>query len=106
MLAGCGLYFQHRHALMNQSEVRLHSGCTIHFHPSLSPRPPFRFFSESLVPRLLLATLKMFVHQHFESEIVGYCVWIISFLDEQGALMWWLTVCYRLSAEVVDAVYM
>ena len=21
----------------------LHSGCTVHFHPSLSPRPSFRF---------------------------------------------------------------
>jgi len=36
---------------MNQSESRLHSGRSVHFHPSLSPRPSFRF-SEGLVPRL------------------------------------------------------
>jgi len=32
---------------MNQSEVRLHSGHSVHFHPSLSPRPSFRFFRRS-----------------------------------------------------------
>ena len=36
---------------MNQSEARLHSGRSVHFRPSLSPRPSFRFF-EGLVPRL------------------------------------------------------
>ena len=41
-----------RHAIMNQSEAHLHSVCTVHFHPSLSPRPSFRF-SEGLVPKLL-----------------------------------------------------
>ena len=44
----------HRHAIMNQSEARLHSGHNVHFCPSLSPRPSFRF-SEGLVPRLLLS---------------------------------------------------
>jgi len=29
---------------MNQSEAHLHSGCTVHFHPVLSPRPSFWFF--------------------------------------------------------------
>jgi len=38
---------------MNQSEARLHSGRSVHFHPSLSPRPSFRFY-EGLVPRLRL----------------------------------------------------
>ena len=52
-----GLWFvfpinTHRHALMNQSEAHLHSGRSVHFRPSLSPRPSFRF-SEGLVPRLL-----------------------------------------------------
>jgi len=28
---------------MKQSEVRLHSGCMVHFRPSLSPRPSFQF---------------------------------------------------------------
>jgi len=37
---------------MNQSEARLHAGRSVHFRPSLSPRPSFRF-SEGLVPRLL-----------------------------------------------------
>ena len=36
-------------SIMNQSEVRLHSGHTVHFHPSLSPRPSFWFF----FPRVL-----------------------------------------------------
>jgi len=29
---------------MNQSEAHLHSGHTVHFRSSLSPRPSFRFF--------------------------------------------------------------
>ena len=32
---------------MNQSEVRLHSGRTVHFRPSLYPRPSFRIFRGS-----------------------------------------------------------
>jgi len=39
---------------MNQSEARLHSGRIVHFRPSLSPRPSFRF-SGGLVPRLVWA---------------------------------------------------
>ena len=35
---------------MNQPEAHLHSRCTVHFCPSLSPRPSD--FSEGLVPRL------------------------------------------------------
>ena len=42
-----------RHAIMNQSEAHLHSGRSVHFCPSLSPRPSFRF-SGGLVPRLML----------------------------------------------------
>jgi len=40
---------------MNQSEACLHSGCSVHFRPSLhvSLRPSFRF-SEGLVPRLCI----------------------------------------------------
>ena len=33
-----------RHAIMNQSEARLHCRRSVHFRPSLSPRHPFRFF--------------------------------------------------------------
>ena len=40
-----------KHAIMNQSEARLHSGRSVHFCPSLSPRPS-SIFSEGLVPRL------------------------------------------------------
>ena len=32
-----------RHAVMNQSEVHLHSGNTVHLHPRLSPRPSLPF---------------------------------------------------------------
>jgi len=32
---------------MNQSEAHLHSGRSVHFRPSLSPRPSFRFFRGS-----------------------------------------------------------
>jgi len=32
---------------MNQSEARLHSGRSVHFRLSLSPRPSFRFFRGS-----------------------------------------------------------
>jgi len=32
----------HRHAIMNQSEAHLHSGCSVRFRPSLSPRPSLR----------------------------------------------------------------
>ena len=31
----------------NQSDACLHSGRTVHFHPSLSPRPSFQFFRGS-----------------------------------------------------------
>jgi len=51
----------HRHAIMNQSEVRLHSGRSVHFLPSRSPRPSFRFFrgsgSETRVDYILLSLL-------------------------------------------------
>jgi len=40
-------------SILNQLEVRLHSGRMVHFCLSLSPRPSFQF-SEGLVPRLSL----------------------------------------------------
>jgi len=43
----------HKNAIINQSEVYLQSGHTVHFYPSLSPRPSFQFFKGSaLVLRL------------------------------------------------------
>ena len=50
----------HRHAIMNQSEARLHSRRSVHFRPSLhvSPIPSFRF-SEGLVPRLVPVSQKI-----------------------------------------------
>ena len=43
---------------MNQSEARLHSRRTVHFRPSLSPLPSFRFFRGS-VPRLGSGSLEL-----------------------------------------------
>ena len=37
--------------IKSQSEVRLHTGRSVHFTPADVPDPPFRFF-EGLVPRL------------------------------------------------------
>ena len=37
--------------IKSQSEVCLHTGCSVHFHPSRFTRPFFRFF-EGLVLRL------------------------------------------------------
>ena len=41
--------------IKSQSEVRLHTGRSIHFHPSRFTRPSFRFF-KGLVPRLVYIT--------------------------------------------------
>ena len=37
--------------IKSQSEVRLHTVRSVHFHPADVPDPPFRFF-KGLVPRL------------------------------------------------------
>ena len=37
--------------IKSQSEVRQHTGCSVHFHPSRFTRPSFQFF-EGLVLRL------------------------------------------------------
>jgi len=48
---------------MKQLEACLHSGCSVHFRPSLSSRPSFYDFSKGLVTRLPpLMSLDMYLN--------------------------------------------
>ena len=80
----------HRYVIMNQLEVCLHSGHTVHFCPSLSPRPSFQF-SKGVVPRLgksiadfpCIYSVGILFHFHSNVSLIpmfSFCCWFISML--------------------------
>ena len=74
--------------IKSQSEVRLHTGRSVHFHPSRFTRPSFRFF-EGLVPRLVwfLPSLTLGLPTVFDCPVFG-CLHIISGQKLDGGKAW------------------
>ena len=56
--------------IKSQSEVRLHTGRSVHFTPADVPDNPFRFF-EGLVPRLGVADPCRLANLLYSRELIG-----------------------------------